>query len=389
MDDLLVLWENFGPMHIDRCEALAAALDGQARVIGVQWTDESAVYPWTADPTARFRLVTLFPGMRPADVKGWAKFVRTLRFCLGSRTKTFFFSHYNDPAIIGLASVLFLLRKRVFAMALSKFDDCDRSIWREVGKAVALRPYEGFLTNRGRSAEYLQFLRNGKARWAAGHNSLSVAEVRRLAGRPPAPDGLPHAERHFTAITRLVPKKNLFMLLDAYALYRAAVAAPRRLHICGSGPLEAAIRARIAERCLDGQVVLTGFVQRPAIARELGQALALILPSTEEQFGNVIIEAQAMGVPCLTSDNCGARETLIRSAVNGFSFEPDNPAGLARYMQWLDEDEGLWRELAKGCAATVGLCDMDAFVEGVRRLLGTQNAAEAVSHGSLDIGCSQ
>ena len=369
MRTIVFLWENFGPMHIDRCRELALALAGEARVLGLQWTEKSAVYPWTADASSGFRLLTLFPKARPADLTTWGKYVRTLRACLGSGGREFFFSHYNDLAVALVAWTLTLMGRRVFGMALSKFDDYDRKIGREMIKALFLWPYAGFLTNRGRSAEYLHFLTNGRVPLVFGHNTVSAAEVRRLAGAPPAPAGLPHGERYFTAITRLVPKKNLFLLLDAYVLYRAEAVTPRPLRICGSGPLEAELRARIASLDLADHVSLTGFIQRPEIARELAGALALILPSTEEQFGNVVIEAQAMGVPCLVSDNCGARETLIRSAVNGFLFEPDNPQGLACFMGWLDTDPALWQRLATGCATTLPRCDTPAFVAGVRELL--------------------
>ena len=148
-----------------------------------------------------------------------------------------------------------------------------------------------------------------------------------ISRQEPAPGGLPHAARRFTAVTRLVPKKNLNVLIDAYALYRKAVATPRPLHICGSGELETELRAKIAALDLGDFVILRGFLQRPEIAHELAQSLALILPSIEEQFGNVIIEAQAMGVPTIISHNCGALETLVRSGVNGFVVEPDNPTG--------------------------------------------------------------
>ncbi len=356
-------------MHIDRLSALARALEGQWQVVGVQWTGKSTTYDWVAPDAKDFRLVTLFPDAAPGSI-GFARKLRsTLSFCLRSKADAFFFSHYNDAAVIITSIVLALSSKRVFCMLLSKFDDYDRKIRWEVLKSLILLPYAGFLTNRGRSEDYIHFLRGNKVPIAYGHNTLSVGEIRSLSGAEPAPGGLPHGARHFTAITRLVPKKNLSILIDAYALYRQAVAAPRALHICGSGELEAELRAKIAALNLSDHIVLRGFLQRPEIAHELAQSLALILPSIEEQFGNVIIEAQAMGVPSIISHNCGALETLVRSGVNGFVVEPDNPAGLAFFMQWLHEDEDLWERLALGCARFLPRADTPAFVEGVMKLL--------------------
>jgi len=366
---VVFLWENFGPMHVDRLSALARAVADQWEIVGVQWTGKSTTYDWVAPDAKNFSLVTLFPDAAPASISFPRKLWRTLSFCLKSKADAFFFSHYNDPVIIIISAILALTHKRVFGMLLSKFDDYDRKIRWEVFKSLILLPYAGFLTNRGRSEDYIHFLRGTKVPIAYGHNTLSVGEIRSLAGAEPAPGGAPHAERHFTAITRLVPKKNLAVLLDAYALYRQAVAAPRPLHICGSGELEAELRAKIAALNLGDLVVLRGFLQRPEIAHELAQSLALVLPSIEEQFGNVIIEAQAMGVPTIISHNCGALETLVRSGVNGFVVEPDNPAGLAFFMQWLHEDEDLWERMALGCAQFLPRADTPAFVDGVMKLL--------------------
>lgn len=356
-------------MHIDRCNALALELGGSWEVVGAQWTGKSSTYDWVTPRSQQFKLVTLFPDSTPERLSFVQKLRGTLTFCLQSKADAFFFSHYNDAAIMITAIVLTLLRKRVFCMFLSKFDDYDRKVVWEFFKGFALLPYAGFLTNRGRSADYIKFLRGPEAVIAYGHNTLSIDEIRKLADASPAPAGRPHDERHFTAITRLVPKKNLDVLLKAYALYRDGVDQPRPLYICGSGELEPYLRARIVDLRLQNLVILRGFLQRPEIARELADALALILPSIEEQFGNVIIEAHAMGVPAIISFNCGARETLVRSGVNGFLVEPDNAEGIAFFMRWLHEDESLWQNLAKGCERLLPRCDTPAFVEGVKELL--------------------
>ena len=64
----------------------------------------------------------------------------------------------------------------------------------------------------------------------------------------------------------------------------------------------------------------------------LRKSLALILPSTEEQFGFVVLEALALGIPVIVSENVGARDLHVRTGVNGFIFEPDNEKGLAFFM---------------------------------------------------------
>ena len=41
---LVFLWENFGPMHADRCDAVAAAVRGEAEVVGLELYGRSDTY---------------------------------------------------------------------------------------------------------------------------------------------------------------------------------------------------------------------------------------------------------------------------------------------------------------------------------------------------------
>ena len=93
---------------------------------------------------------------------------------------------------------------------------------------------------------------------------------------------------------------------------------------------------------LQSLVELQGFIQSAEVTKVLSSTLALILPSSEEQFGQVVLEALAMRVPVLVSEVCGARYELVRNAVNGFVFEPNNPDGLAWFMSALSDNEDLW-----------------------------------------------
>ena len=77
-----------------------------------------------------------------------------------------------------------------------------------------------------------------------------------------------------------------------------------------------------------------------------------------------------MGLPVILSDNCGARDRLVRSGVNGFVIESDNPKGMAYFMTQLSEDESLWRRMCDEKNKSAPLGDVRRFVEGVQAFLG-------------------
>lgn len=362
------VWDNFGPTHVDRCEAVNRDLSS-AKTFAYEVFDASDVYDWVPEDGTTFRKKTLFPRGSWTSVRSWQVAAAIWKACRGDRITHAFLCNYDRPGIWLAAILLRLSGCRVFLMADSKFDDKPRSLAKESLKRLFFLPYHGALACGRRSRDYVRFLGIPAHRIATEYDTLSIDRIRRLAGKSPAPGGTAFDRRHFTIVARLVPKKNILMALDAYAVYCRSAREPRDLHICGSGPMEADVKARIATLGIGEKVVLHGFVQTEAVAKVLGDTLALILPSVEEQFGLVVIEAQAMGLPVIVSENCGARDELVRAGVNGFVIEPDNPEGLAFFMGALSSDRDLWHRMSQSALDGASKGDVGAFVEGVAQLV--------------------
>lgn len=360
------LWENFGPMHVDRCDAVVDRFGQSVAVHGIEIYSRSTTYAWIPGDGQRFVKQTLF---QDAHAPGT---MRLLRALIGASRRIgrgdYFLCHYEQVEVMLFAWWLRLTGSRVFAMGCAKFDDRPRFGWREMLKGAYMLPYQGAISSGLRSRDYFRFLGVPEKRIVGEYNTLSIDRVRAAAGVAPAPEGVAHGDRHFTVVARFVEKKNLHRTIRAYAAHRALATSPRRLVLCGSGPEEASLRALVAELNIADHVEFAGFLQSDGVARVLGSTLALLLLSVEEQFGNVVIEAQAMGVPVILSDACGARDKLVRSGVNGFVVEPDNIDGAARLMAMVADREPLWRGLAQEARKSAPEGDVVAFANGVQAL---------------------
>ena len=369
MGKLVFVWDNFGPLHADRCNAVARRFEGRDQVIGLELAGRSRVYDWIPEDGIHFRKITLVNGRTLEEIPFWELFGKTLSACLsmGRRAK-FFLCHYQEPAIFLVAAVLRGLGRNVYTMGCSKFDDYTRNIPREFIKSLMYCPYNGAISSGIRGRDYMRFMGFAPDQIASPYNTVSLNRIRELSGVPPAPEGVPFRERHFTTVARMVGKKNLSMALTALKLYADQVPNPRPLHLFGTGPLEAELRHQARETGITQLVHFRGFLQTKEISKAYGSTLALLLPSIEEQFGNVVPEAQALGLPILLSENCGSRDVLVRSGVNGFVIEPDNPAGMAFFMKLLSEDEGLWRKMCRASQQFVDRADTDRFAEAVEAL---------------------
>jgi glycosyltransferase involved in cell wall biosynthesis len=359
------VWENFGPLHVDRCEAV---LRRGFEVVGIEFSAQSNTYEWLPTST-RFNKITLFQS-RIGENKDEVKLFRALvSACHRSRAQHIFFCHYTRPAVLLSALAMRGLGRHVYTMNDSKFDDTPRKFWRELVKRQLLKPYHGCLAASTRSQDYCRFLGIKPECIVRGYDTMSVQRMQ--AGAQNSPSGtVSFEERHFTIVARLVEKKNHKLALLAYHIYVRESVNPRGLVICGSGVLEGELRAQVKQLSLEALVTFTGHIQTDEVSRILASTLALILPSTEEQFGQVILEAIAIGIPVIVSEACGARDELVRTGVNGFVFEPDNPEGLSWFMSILARDQNLWLKMASATTRFMPLCDVEGFADGVESLIG-------------------
>ncbi|MBV9064612.1 MAG: glycosyltransferase [Methylobacteriaceae bacterium] len=376
---LVFVWDNFGPTHLDRCEAVARAYGPAVEVVGLELSASSETYEWTSGDADAFTKITL--SASPFSRKpAWRQIVLLAREVIRRRGATFFFCHYEKPAVFASAVLARILGQRAFVMNDSKFDDYARSLWRELLKSLLYAPYAGAIVASRRAAEYVRFLGIKAQSTLGGYNTISVKRVRDLAAR--GARGVPFSDRDFIIIARLVEKKNISLALQAFALYRAASSnQSRNLIICGSGPLEFSLRQLARDLGIEARVSFLGFQQSEAVCPLLSDALALILPSTEEQFGLVVAEARALSVPVIISSRCGAADSLVRSGVDGFVIEPDSPESLAYFMGLLGSDEPLWRRLREASEPLARTVDARNFAHSVGLLAGLQADRAASIHG--------
>ena len=122
------------------------------------------------------------------------------------------------------------------------------------------------------------------------------------------------------------------------------------LHVFGEGRLRAAIEAEIGRLRIGRLVTLHGSVARPQEAlRRVG---LLVLPSSAEGFGLVLIEAMAAGVPVVATDIPAARHVLGNGRA-GLLVPPGDPPALAAAIRRAVEQPALRASLARAGRAEV------------------------------------
>lgn len=184
-------------------------------------------------------------------------------------------------------------------------------------------------------------------------------------------------------VARLVPEKGV---ADSIAAVAQAVAAGAslRYRIIGGGPLEGELRAQVAAAGLEDVVSLTGAASEAEVCAAYAESDLFVLPSiraadgSEEAQGLVLQEAQAMGVPVLTTRIGGIPEG-VDDGESGYLVEPGDVAALGARLTECAADPGLRARLgAHGRALVEDRFDIErlndqlvqAYADAVRDFRG-------------------
>lgn len=363
MRKIVFLWENFGPYHIDRLNAAADYFSAKAEVIGVEFSNRSLTYDWQQERGSAFKRITLqTDGPHFFERSKFWQTLTLIKHVLPIGRANFFFCHYEQPAVFFTAILLRLLGRPVFIMNDMKFADFKRHLPREALKVIFHKPYSGGIAAGRRSADYFRFMGLPERKIHLGYGAVSIARLDHAVATHPIPAFL---DRPFIVVARFMPMKNISRILDAYHEYRHDHDAPRQLHLCGSGPLEQELGEKVRKLGLEKHVIFRGFLQSDDVTRAIASSVCLILFSTQETFGNVIIEALALGVPVIASPICGATDEFFKSGVNGYLVEPDNILGLANLMRLVEQDELRWMRMSDAGRAMRPAIDIINFADAI------------------------
>ncbi|MEJ5349864.1 MAG: glycosyltransferase [Desulfosoma sp.] len=130
-------------------------------------------------------------------------------------------------------------------------------------------------------------------------------------------------------VGRLSKEKNLDLLIRAFKKWHEKYP-NTALVVVGDGPYREAM-----EQALKGtHTVFTGYLFEEALAEAYASCDFLVFPSTTDTFGNVVLEAQASGLPVIVSDSGGPQENIIPGRT-GWIFQGDDDESLFKRMEWM------------------------------------------------------
>lgn len=173
--------------------------------------------------------------------------------------------------------------------------------------------------------------------------------------------------KYFLTVCRLVSKKNISGLLSAYSNYlRSTTIDPWDLVIAGDGPLMSELRDEALQQGMAERVHFLGNLTADELGPVYGLASVFVLASNiSEQWGLVVNEAMAAGLPVLVSAICGCSRDLVIKGETGFSFNPGNIDELANLMILMSSGDVDLGKLGNNARKHIELFSTDKFAENL------------------------
>jgi len=390
-----IAWAQFGPYHLARLRALHRVL-GEARVIGVEIGSRTSTYAWRREVAQADRLVTLLPGQTAESASASAIYRRALQLFRQHKVEAVFVPSYW-PA----SSLAVMLAARSAGARIIMMNDTHahtakaRGIWAELKRRLVLQ-FDAALVAGEPQKEYFVGMGLAAEKIVTGYDAVdneffehAALSARSQAAETRVKHGLP--ARYFLNVGRMVWKKNLEALIDAYRLAKNRLGADcPALVLVGGGKQERMLR----ERCLThglsvhqtpvgagegkpgvADVYFMGFRQVDELPDFYALAECFVLASREEEWGLVVNEAMACGLPVLVSSVAGCARDLVRHGENGFLFDPFNAKELAGCLETIGREPVRARKMGEASQRMIAHWGCERFAVAAHR------AVEIALHG--------
>ena len=393
---LAIVWAQYGPYHFARMSALRK-LAGTATVHAVEIANQTSVYAWNRSAVTG-ELITLCPGSVFETLSFWKVFFRARRAFNRLNLDVCFLPSYAPKQSLAVLLAAKSLRIRTVMMNESHAGTARAGELGTMAKRQLMALFDSALVGGNPQKRYAASFGIPREKIFIGYDAVDndyfstrAENLRIPAAEFRARFDLP--EHYFLSLGRFVAKKNLANLIRAYRMVLNANPASRtHLVMVGSGEEDSALRTLSHELRLPvydktktgGKnenrarpsdeppgVHFYGFRQIEENPIFYALADAFVLPSLWEEWGLVVNEAMASGLPVVVSETAGCAEDLLvpgrlpappgfseaqreslahlagRIRQNGFVFNPRSVQTLAHALLLLESTPELRQKMGR------------------------------------------
>lgn len=411
MKNLGILWAQYGPYHFARAAALKRRA-GLVKVFAVELANQTSDYEWKRSVAAD--LITLCPGEVAERLSFWKVFQRARRIFLELKIDVCILPSYAPKQ-----SLAALLAAKSLGVRTVMMNESHAGTARAAGASAKIKrhlvqAFDSALVGGIPQKRYFASLGLPEEKIFTGYDAVDndyfsqrAAVIKGQAAECRERYDLP--AHYFLSLGRFVAKKNLSTLIRAYRKFlESSQDGQTHLVMVGSGEEEPKLRALCEELGLPiYQKNMAGVQPEISKAEDHGPGVhfygfrqieenpvfyaladAFILPSLWEEWGLVVNEAMACGLPVIVSETVGCAEDLLETGAppglgalrldetlsmvsglrqNGFVFEPDSVASLTAALSDMAAHAELRAKMGQASRKIVGKFSCDQFATNALR----------------------
>ena len=311
----VVLNDTMGPYHYFRLNCANEYLDATA----LEFSSMDHTNLWSTENSDKTNVITLFSEEPITKVPSISIKKKLFEVLNNLNPEVVILSGWD--AIPSLYALLWALKNNKPTVVISESQEFDfkRSRIKELGKKLLLKLIDSAFVGGVNQSDYLIKLGFNKERIFLGCDVVdndfffqsNEADNKKIISQLP--------KNFFMTSCRFVEKKNLSFLIKVFEKFQRKVE-DWLLVLVGDGPLKEDLIEFSNQLNISEKVVFTGYQEYESIRSIYNSASCFVLPSITEQWGLVINEALASGLPVLCSKRAGCAPNLIENNQTSCQF---------------------------------------------------------------------
>lgn len=222
-----------------------------------------------------------------------------------------------------------------------------------------------------RQAKLFRHYRVGEEKISISHMTTDIGKLRSIQTRPREEFrrelGFSSEDVVVAYVGRLEWYKGIAVLLDGFE--KAVLANPNvLLAVIGDGSMMNELE-RFRGRLPAGRVHIAGRQSIESVMQWMRSSDMLVLPSLHEQWGMVVNEAMASGLPVIVSAACGCVDDLVENDWTGCIFQSGDSDALAEKIVSLSRNESKRAEMGREAQRLIEPWVIERQAETIRSAL--------------------
>lgn len=173
--------------------------------------------------------------------------------------------------------------------------------------------------------------------------------------------------KEIVTVGRMVQQKNYPLLLNAFVEVHKRFP-DWKLRIFGQGPLETELKLLCEKLEIEDCVEFCGFVEN--VSEKIYKSGMFVLSSDYEGISNAMLEALAMGIPCICTDcPVGGTRMAIKNRENGMLVPVGDKQALVAAMEEIIENHVLAEKISKKAVEIRSALSVDTILKQWEQVL--------------------